>query len=170
MAKKAETALQRRIHAALRKAYPDGKFFKIHGSSFQESGQPDLIGCINGQFYGFEVKLPFTGKPSPLQIETLEAWREAGAVACFVETPGQALCLVAAIEASSGKRRKGRKLYRWICRTLRATYGQDMGYGRVTNARTQRVPRRSARWALDELRVNMVKIPDGKTTLVFGAP
>src|SRR6185436_10466167 len=149
MAKKAESRLQQRIQKALRKEV-GGKWFKVHGSAFQEAGQPDIIGTVDGLFFGFEVKLPFTGKPSAIQLQTLADYRDAGAVACIVETPSQAVALVKAAQEASAKRRRGDRLYKWICRSLRATHGEDLGYGRVPRGSKARVPRRSARWAVNQ--------------------
>lgn len=155
--KKAETRLQQRIRKELIKAV-GGKWIKIHGSSFQEAGQPDIIGCVEGQMYGFEVKLPFVGRPSALQLETLDEWRQEGAIACIVETPAQAIALVKAAQASPNKRRRGRKLYKWICATLRAADGEDMGYGRHTRSGARRNIRRTPKWAQNQLKVNMGKV------------
>ncbi len=157
MSKKAETRIQQRIRKALLKEV-GGKWFKVHGSAFQESGQPDIIGCVDGQFYGFEVKVPLKGKPSELQLETLAEWREQGAIACIVESPSQAVALVKAAQATPEKRRRGNRLYRWICRTLRATHGEDMGYGRSARGGKTKHPRRTPRWAKDQFEKHMGKI------------
>lgn len=33
-------------------------YFKVHGSSFQVSGIPDIVCCYKGMFVGIEVKRP----------------------------------------------------------------------------------------------------------------
>lgn len=172
MAKKAESRLQQRIAKALK---TEGcKVFKVHGSMFQEAGQPDLHGVIDGPIFGipfkFEVKIPLEGKPSDIQLQTLIEWREVGALACIVESPSQAVALVKAAKVASGKRYRGDRLYRWICRTLRATHGQDMGYGRSPRGRKGYNSRRSSRWALNQLRKHLGEIPGGEASLVLGAP
>lgn len=169
MAKKAESRLQQKIKKDLRSEV-GGKWFKVHGSGFQEAGQPDIIGSVEGFFFGFEVKVPCDGKPSELQLQTLEDWRNEGAVACIVESSSQAIALVKAFTSASSKRRKGRKLYKWICSTLCSTHGEDMGYGRRVGRGKGRNPRRSARWAEDQLKKYLGKVPGGKATLVLGAP
>lgn len=169
MAKKTESRLQQNIRKSLIREV-GGKWWKVHGSAFQEAGQPDLDGVVDGISFKFEVKVPIEGAPSELQLETLEEWREVGAIACIVESASQAVALVKAAQATPEKRRFGRAQYRWICRTLRATHGEDMGYGRRTNGRKGRVPRRSARWAVDQLRKHLGKVPQGETALVLGAP
>ena len=144
MAKKTETGLQQRIKKTLIREV-GGKWWKVHGSAFQESGQPDLDGVVDGISFKFEVKVPLEGKPSAIQLVTLEEWRDQGSIACIVESPSQAVALVKEAQASSGKRRRGRALYRWICRTLRSTHGEDMGYGRSTVRGRKRVPRQIGR-------------------------
>lgn len=169
MAKKAESRLQQRIQKALKKEC-GGKWWKVHGSAFQEAGQPDIDGVCCGISFKFEVKLPRTGKPSPIQLETLEEWRAAGAIACIVETPQQAVALVKAATATPKKRRFGDHQYFWICRTLRAAHGEDMGYGRSTVRGKGSRPRRSSRWAVDQLKKYLGEVPGGKAALVLGAP
>lgn len=111
MAKKTESRLQQKIRKDLQRRF-ECKFFKVHGSSFQEAGQPDLMGCVDGFFFGFEVKVPGKGKPSILQIETLREWRAVGGIACIVESSEEAIRVVEAITATPGKRSKGRALVR----------------------------------------------------------
>lgn len=169
MAKKAESRLQQRIQKALKKEC-GGKWWKVHGSAFQESGQPDIDGVCGGISFKFEVKLPVEGEPSDIQLETLAEWREQGAIACIVETPAQAVSLVKAAQEASANRYRGDRLYRWICRTLRTAHGEDLGYGRRTNRGKKRVPRRSSRWAINQFRKHLGKVPGGEATLVLGAP
>lgn len=168
MVKKAESLRQAKIKKDL-KSTVGGKWTKIHGGPFQEAGLPDLIGTVEGLFFGFEVKEPLEGAPSELQLETLAEYREAGAIACIVETSSQAIALVKAAQASPDIRRKsGRKIYRWICDTLRATHGEDLGYGR--GARGSRRPRRSARWAEDQSRKYLAKVFHRETRVICGMP
>lgn len=169
MSKKAESRLQQRIRKALIKEV-GGKWWKVHGSAFQEAGQPDLDGVVDGISFKFEVKVPIKGEPSELQLETLAEWRDQGAIACIVETPDQAITLVKAATATSANRYRGDRLYRWICRTLRSAYGEDLGYGRSPRGRKTRKPRRSAHWAINQFRKHLGKIPGGETSLVYGAP
>lgn len=46
------------------------------GSEFTRSGIPDILACIDGRFYGIEIKAK-TGKPSMLQLVVLRKIREA---------------------------------------------------------------------------------------------
>lgn len=158
MSKKAESRLQQRIKKALIKEC-GGKWWKVHGSAFQESGQPDLDGVVDGISFKFEVKVPLHGRPSALQLQTMHEWRKVGAIACLVETPSQAISLVRAATSSPEKRRKGRKLYKWICATLRSTHGEDMGYGRSTVRGVRTKSRRTPSWAKDQFIKYMGEVP-----------
>lgn len=55
------------------------------GSQFTKAGIPDLLCCINGYFVAIEVKAQ-NGKPSELQLYTIEQIRKAGGFA-FVLYP-----------------------------------------------------------------------------------
>jgi len=50
------------------------------GSEFTKSGIPDILACVNGIFVAIEVKAP-TGKPSKLQLYTIDEIKLAGGVA-----------------------------------------------------------------------------------------
>ena len=49
----------------------------VAGSSQQRQGTPDLIVCINGTFWGIELKCK-GNRPSPLQLHALEEINKAG--------------------------------------------------------------------------------------------
>jgi Holliday junction resolvase len=52
---------------------------KVHGSPYQRKGLPDIVGCVHGQFFGIEMKLPGKeGRVTPLQAATLDTIRKAG--------------------------------------------------------------------------------------------
>lgn len=169
MAKKKESRLQGNIKKALIKEC-GGKWWKVHGSAFQEAGQPDLDGVCCGISFKFEVKVPLDGAPSELQLETMAEWRDAGSVCCIVESPSQAVALVKAATSTPDFRLRGRPLYRWICRVLRATHGQDMGYGRGARGRKVSKSRRTPRWAVDQLGVNMAKVFLREAGSLYGVP
>ena len=57
--------------------------WKTHGGMYGTAGIPDIIACIDGRFYAFEVKQP-TGKLTRLQEVTLEKIRVAGGAAVMV--------------------------------------------------------------------------------------
>lgn len=61
-----------------------GEWIKIHGGMYQVGGLPDIIGCLTGQFYAFEVKTPDAyvksgHNLSPRQKLMLEKLEKAGA-------------------------------------------------------------------------------------------
>ena len=49
------------------------------GAQYTKTGIPDILACINGTFYGIEVKA-MNGKPSLLQLVNLRNIRQAGGV------------------------------------------------------------------------------------------
>ena len=62
-----------------------GWYVKYWGSGMTEAGIPDLLCCIDGRFVGIEVKAQ-NGRPSELQLWTIDKIREAGGIA-FVLYP-----------------------------------------------------------------------------------
>lgn len=57
--------------------------WKTHGGMYGTAGIPDIIACIEGRFYAFEVKQP-TGRLTLLQGSTLRKIEAAGGVAVKV--------------------------------------------------------------------------------------
>lgn len=55
------------------------------GAEYTKAGIPDILACVNGIFFGIEVKSA-TGKPSELQLFTIEEIKKSGGVA-FVLYP-----------------------------------------------------------------------------------
>ena len=71
-----------RLQSKIRKALEDkvgGFWFKMHGSLFQMVGLPDLIGCVEGLFFGLEVKTD-KGRPSKTQLVVLELLKGVAAL------------------------------------------------------------------------------------------
>lgn len=54
--------------------------WKTHGGMYGTAGIPDIIACIDGRFYAFEVKQP-GGRLTRLQETTLEKLQAAGGAA-----------------------------------------------------------------------------------------
>lgn len=50
------------------------------GSQFTKNGIPDILSCVNGYFLAIEVKAA-NGKPSELQLYTVDKINEAGGFA-----------------------------------------------------------------------------------------
>jgi hypothetical protein len=62
--------------------------WKEHGGLYGTAGIPDIIACIDGRFFAFEVKIP-GGKPTKLQESTLARIRAVGGVACMVTSAAE---------------------------------------------------------------------------------
>lgn len=59
--------------------------WKEHGGMYGTAGIPDIIACINGGFYAFEVKTP-VGKTTALQDATIRKIRKCGGQAFVVRS------------------------------------------------------------------------------------
>ena len=59
--------------------------WKEHGGMYGTAGIPDIIACINGHFFGFEVKTDI-GKPTKLQEATIRKILAAGGTALVVRS------------------------------------------------------------------------------------
>lgn len=81
-----------RIKAYL-KTVPDCFFWKEHGGQYGTAGIPDIIACIGGRFFAFEVKTD-TGKPTALQEATIRKILKAGGTAAVVRNAGEVRALI----------------------------------------------------------------------------
>lgn len=86
-----ESRIVRKILKTLKKR--GGFWRKIHGGPFQESGLPDIIGCYQGKFVGFEVKQPGEDA-SPIQLHVLDEIHKSGGHAAIVESVEDVLILL----------------------------------------------------------------------------
>lgn len=59
--------------------------WKEHGGMYGRAGIPDIIACIEGRFYGFEVKTD-TGVATGLQKATIRKINKAGGKALVVRS------------------------------------------------------------------------------------
>lgn len=76
--KNPETAFQEKVLAHF-KEHIGGYWIKIHVSSYQAKGEPDIIGCYRGFYVAIELKRPDgKGKASKLQEVKLRRIRESG--------------------------------------------------------------------------------------------
>ena len=80
----AEADIVRSIQRYL-KTVPRCFFWKEHGGMYGTAGIPDIIACINGRFFGFEVKTA-TGKTTGLQDAAIRKINEAGGTAVIVRS------------------------------------------------------------------------------------
>lgn len=60
-------------------------FWKEHGGMYGTAGIPNIIACIDGRFYGFEVKTN-EGTPTKLQLATIRKINAAGGIAQVVRS------------------------------------------------------------------------------------
>lgn len=79
MPKSPEAALSDRIVKALRLRYPGSFWVKIHGSSSQRAGLPDIHGTVRGRSVWLETKLP-GNRATDIQNYTMNLLRGAGAI------------------------------------------------------------------------------------------
>lgn len=71
-----EKQFENKVRAWL-KGLPRQWNFKVYGNMFQESGIPDIIGCINGRLIALEIKSS-RGKASDLQKYKISLINDAG--------------------------------------------------------------------------------------------
>jgi len=70
-----ESVIVARILKNLRKI-PRSWWIKTHGAGFGQKGLPDILGCVDGRFFAFEVKRP--GKDAAkIQLKKLGEIRSA---------------------------------------------------------------------------------------------
>ena len=77
-----ESWYQAKIISWLKKAYPTAFIWKAAAGPYSRGG-------IGGQFFGFEVKRPGTGRLSKLQEVTINQIRAAGGFVAVVSYPEQ---------------------------------------------------------------------------------
>ena len=67
------------VNAIMRylKNVPECFAWKTHGGLYGTAGIPDIVACIDGQFFAFEVKQP-GGKLTKIQEATIRKINEAG--------------------------------------------------------------------------------------------
>ena len=59
--------------------------WKTHGGVYGTAGIPDIIACVDGRFFAFEVKTA-SGKTTPLQQATIRKILAAGGTALVVRS------------------------------------------------------------------------------------
>lgn len=79
-----ERVIVRRILEYL-KTLPDCFAWKEHGGMYGTAGIPDIICCIDGRFFAFEVKNE-NGKATKLQEATIRKIKVAGGTAAVVRS------------------------------------------------------------------------------------
>lgn len=72
--------------------------WKEHGGMYGTAGIPDIIACIDGRFFAFEVKTE-VGKPTKLQEATIRKIRAAGGTALVVRSVEEVKSSISGITA-----------------------------------------------------------------------
>ena len=75
------------------KTVPRCFFFKEHGGMYGTAGIPDIIACIDGHFFGFEVKTDI-GKPTKLQEAVIQKILATGGTALVVRSVAEVKSVV----------------------------------------------------------------------------
>ena len=75
------------------KSVPQCFCWKEHGGMYGTAGIPDIIACIEGHFFGFEVKTD-KGKPTALQTVTIRKILAAGGTAAVVRSVDEVRALI----------------------------------------------------------------------------
>ena len=84
------------------KTVPRCFFFKEHGGMYGTAGIPDIIVCIDGHFFGFEVKTD-VGRPTKLQEAVIQKILAAGGTALVVRSVAEVKHAVEDYYKGSGK-------------------------------------------------------------------
>ena len=84
MEKEKESEIVKAIMRYL-KTVPECFCWKEHGGMYGTAGIPDIIACIGGRFFAFEVKT-LTGKPTKLQEATIRKILASGGTAVVVRS------------------------------------------------------------------------------------
>lgn len=84
-----EAYYQKKAMEAIKAAIPSAFVWKAAAGPYGRGGIPDICAIINGRFYGFEVKRPFVGVPSKLQLQTIKQIQAAGGRAYIVSWPDE---------------------------------------------------------------------------------
>lgn len=90
---KLEKQIVAEIRQAVQREYPGAYTVKIHGSSYQPAGLPDIhvvIPQLGGRAVWIEAKRPGLS-PTKLQAATIERLRAAGAIAFVAHSAAEAI-------------------------------------------------------------------------------
>ena len=80
------------------KAVPDCFAWKTHGGMYGTAGIPDIIACVEGRFFAFEVKTA-TGKATPLQKATIQKILSSGGTAAIVRSVDEVRAIIQSMAA-----------------------------------------------------------------------
>lgn len=89
-----EGKYQTNIMKAIQKTYPTAFVWKAAAGPYSREGIPDIIASINGKFFAFEVKRPYFGEPSKIQLVTISKILCSGGHVGIVTFPEDALKII----------------------------------------------------------------------------
>lgn len=81
-----EAEFVRKLKAEMNKCM-GRKVIRLNTGPHGAAGEPDMVGCWDGQMFALEVKLAYN-KPTDLQLKRLHEWAEAGAYTEVVTDDG----------------------------------------------------------------------------------
>ena len=81
------------------KTLPQCFFWKEHGGKYGTAGIPDIICCLKGHFFGFEVKTQ-KGRTTKLQDVMIRKINDAGGTAAVVRSVADVKSVIARYEES----------------------------------------------------------------------
>lgn len=84
-----ESDLQNKVIKVLKQIFKEDIWFSKISDRYNK-GIPDIIGCIDGMFFGLELKRD-KGRPSKLQEYNIDKIIKAGGKVCIVRTVEEAL-------------------------------------------------------------------------------
>jgi hypothetical protein len=98
-----EAALVKRIVRSVRLEHPEAWVLKAVGNPYQVSGVPDLLLCVEGRFFAFEVKARRPGeslgharaRATAQQVWQIDRIHRAGGIARVVTSAEEVLGLIA---------------------------------------------------------------------------
>ena len=78
-------AQEKRFENKIKKYLDDNEiwYVKYFANGYTKKGVPDILACVNGRFFGIEVKAE-KGRASPIQLYNIEKIKESGGVALVV--------------------------------------------------------------------------------------
>lgn len=84
-----EAHFQKKIIEQIKAMFPAAFVWKAAAGAYGRGGIPDVCAIIDGKYYGFEVKRPFIGVPTKLQLQTIKQIQAAGGRAYIVSWPSE---------------------------------------------------------------------------------
>lgn len=90
-----EKDLQNKVISVFKKVFKEDMWFSKISDRYNR-GIPDIVGCVCGRFFGLELKRD-KGRPSELQLYTINRIEKAGGTVCIVRTVEESLMTIKSI-------------------------------------------------------------------------